>query len=218
MATQIEYAALAAHVYNDQRGGGNDSLTNRLDVPNGWVSLRQQGFAVGDSLNAINPFSFTGGAYLNQATGEIVLAYKGTDFLVEFSGRAWNTVKDLLADAGLASDKAAVLGLGQQLNAMAYYLAVKDWAVDNGYDPTKISFTGHSLGGGLAANMAVWFDRPATTFAAAPFENTTNSTVNMAAAIVAITAQATFSGSVAGAQRGQVLPLNLRSEFFREAQ
>lgn len=108
MATQIEYAALTAHVYNDQRGGGNDSLTNRLDVPNGWVSLRQQGFAVGDSLNAINPFSFTGGACLNQATGEIVVAYKGTDFLVEFSGRSWNTVADLLTDAGLATSIALV--------------------------------------------------------------------------------------------------------------
>ena len=197
MTTTIEYAALAAFVYIDQRGGGSENPTNKLILPDNWQDMSKLGFAVGDSLNAINPFSFTGGAYLNQATGEIVVAYKGTDFLVEFSGRAWNTVADLLADAGLASDKAAVLGLGQQLNAMAYYLAVKDWAVDNGYDPTKISFTGHSLGGGLAANMAVWFDRPATTFAAAPFENTTNSTVNMAAAIVAITAQATFSGSVA---------------------
>jgi dienelactone hydrolase len=100
-----------------------------------------------------------------------VVAYKGTDFLLEFSGRAWNTVGDMMTNAGLASDKAAALGLGQQLNAMAYYLAVKDWAVDNGHDPAKISFTGHSLGGGLAANMA--------------------------AAIVAITAQATFSGSAA---------------------
>lgn len=197
MAAMADYAALAAYVYNDQRGGAGDSDVNTLQLPAQWRELADLGFALGDSLNAINPFSFTGGAYLNQSTGEIVVAYKGTDFLVEFSDRAWNTVADLLADVGLASDKGAALGLGQQLNAMAYYLAVKDWAVDNGYDPTKISFTGHSLGGGLAANMAVWFDRPATTFAAAPFENTTNSTVNMAAAIVAITAQATFSGSIA---------------------
>ncbi|KRC08578.1 hypothetical protein ASE11_22700 [Hydrogenophaga sp. Root209] len=151
------------------------------------------GFTVGEALNAINPFSFTGGAYLNQATGEIVVAYKGTDFLVEFEGRAWNTVADLLTDVGLASTKALVLGLGQQLNAMAYYLAVKDWAVDNGHDPAKISFTGHSLGGGLAANMAVWFDRPATTFASAPFEINTLNPIAIGAAFVAITSQ--FAGT-----------------------
>ncbi len=128
MTTTIEYAALAAFVYNDQRGGGSENPTNKLILPDNWQDMSKLGFAVGDSLNAINPFSFTGGAYLNQATGEIVVAYKGTDFLVEFSGRAWNTVADLLADAGLATSRALVLGLGQQLNAMAYYLAVKEWA------------------------------------------------------------------------------------------
>ena len=122
MVSNIEYAALAAQVYNDQRGGGvaiGDA--NKLGIPAGWLQLSTStGFTVGDSLNAINPFSFTGGAYLNQATGEIVVAYKGTDFLLEFSDRAWNTVADLLTDVGLASSRALVLGLGQQLNAMAY--------------------------------------------------------------------------------------------------
>ena len=117
MTAVNEYAALAALVYNDQRGGGNGSSTNWLTIPSGWQPLTDLGFAVGDSLNAINPFSFTGGAYLNQSTGEIVVAYKGTDFLVEFAGRAWNTVADLLADVGLATTKALILGLGQQLSA-----------------------------------------------------------------------------------------------------
>jgi hypothetical protein len=193
MVSQNEYAALSAFVYNDQRGGGPAAEQNKLDVPQGWQELERLGFAVGDSLNAINPFSFTGGAYLNQATGEIVVAYKGTDFLVEFSGRAWNTVADLLADVGLATSRALILGMGQQLNAMAYYLAVKDWAVDNGYEPGNITFTGHSLGGGLAANMAVWFDRPAMTFASAPFEVNTLNPIAIGAAFVAITSQ--FAGT-----------------------
>jgi hypothetical protein len=156
MTTTIDYAALAGFVYNDQRGEGSENPTNKLVLPDNWQELSKLGFAAGDSLNAINPFSFTGGAYLNQATGEIVVAYKGTDFLLEFSGRAWNTVGDMMTNAGLASDKAAALGLGQQLNAMAYYLAVKDWAVDNGHDPVKTTFTGHCLGGGLAANDESW--------------------------------------------------------------
>lgn len=76
MATQIEYAALSAHIYNDQRGGGNDSVVNRLQLPSGWQNLALLGFTPGDNLNNYNPVSFTGGAYLNQATGEIVVAYK----------------------------------------------------------------------------------------------------------------------------------------------
>jgi hypothetical protein len=148
MATQNEYAALAAIVYNDQRGGGGDAVTNTLRPLAGWQDLSRLGFAAGDNLNR-NPFSFTGGAYLNQSTGEIVIAYKGTDFLVEFSGRAWNTLADLVTDAGLALAKKSV-GLYnlQQIAASSYYLAVRDWALQNGHDPNKISFTGHSLGGG----------------------------------------------------------------------
>ncbi|WP_291142390.1 putative Ig domain-containing protein [Hydrogenophaga sp.] len=134
---------------------------------------------------------------MNEATGEIVVAYKGTDFLAEFSDRAWNTVADLAADVGLAFAGRLALGIGQQLNASAYYLAVKDWAVDNGYDPDKISFTGHSLGGGLAANMAVWYDKPATTFAAAPFEVNATNPLSIAAAIAAATTQSAGSASLA---------------------
>jgi hypothetical protein len=141
MTTQNEYAALAAHVYNDQRGGGNDPATNRLELPAGWQNLSLLGFAAGDNLNS-NPFSFTGGAYLNQSTGEVVIAYKGTDFLVEFSGRAWNTLVDLVTDAGLALAKKSVsLYNLQQIAASSYYLAVKEWALQNGHDPSKISFT-----------------------------------------------------------------------------
>ncbi|KLD77734.1 hypothetical protein Y886_14145 [Xanthomonas hyacinthi DSM 19077] len=36
----------------------------------------------------------------------------------------------------------------------------------------QISFTGHSLGGGLASMMSVFFDLPSTTFDAAPFQAT----------------------------------------------
>lgn len=35
----------------------------------------------------------------------------------------------------------------------------------------RLDVTGHSLGGGLASVMAVWFDRPAYVFAAAPFQS-----------------------------------------------
>ena len=197
MTSKLEYAALSAIVYNDQRGGGNGSPINRVGLPPGWQSLSDIGFAAGDNLNS-NPFSFTGGAYLNQATGEIVIAYKGTDFLTGFEGRSFNTVADLVTDVSLAISRK---GLGtynlQQLAASSYFLAVKDWAAQNGYDGNKISFTGHSLGGGLASNIAVWFDRPATTFAEAPFELSAVNPLAVTAAAATLTLQAGVTASAA---------------------
>ena len=67
MATQYEYAALFAYIYNDQRGGGPLADNNKLDLPPGWQDLSRLGFTTGDNLNNYNPFSFTAGAYINQA-------------------------------------------------------------------------------------------------------------------------------------------------------
>jgi Lipase (class 3) len=199
MPTVNEYAALAAFIYNDQRGGGGQATVNTLPVPTGWIELKPaNGFAAGDNINNWNPFSFTAGAYLNQSTGEIVIAYKGTDFLVEFKNRAFNTLADLVTDVGLAlSRKTIGFQNFQQLAASSYFLAVKDWAVQNGYDGSKISFTGHSLGGGLASTMAVWFDRSATTFAEAPFKISTANAIAITAAIATMTLQAGVTASTA---------------------
>jgi putative lipase involved disintegration of autophagic bodies len=82
--------------------------------------------------------------------GKIVIAYKGTDFLTGLESRSWNTVADLVADVSLAFTKDGLGSYnGQQLLASSYFLAVKDWAAQSGYDGNKISFTGHSVGGGL---------------------------------------------------------------------
>jgi hypothetical protein len=100
VTTKLEYAALAANIYNDQRGGGGSAIDreNLLVVPTGWLKLEgNNGFPAQTGYDA-NIFSFTAGAYVNSATGEIVVSYKGTDFLLEFAGRAWNTVGDLLID------------------------------------------------------------------------------------------------------------------------
>jgi hypothetical protein len=126
-----------------------------------------------------NFFSFTAGAYANAATGEIVISYKGTDFLLEMRGRAWNTLGDLVTD--LAGGVGHYLSIPQFVQAATYYQEVKAWAQLNGYDASRISFTGHSLGGGLASAMSVWFDKPATTFAEAPLEVTTKSNLVLGA-------------------------------------
>ena len=40
MASTLEYAALAAVIYNDQRGGGGgQATTNLLALPPGWIRL-----------------------------------------------------------------------------------------------------------------------------------------------------------------------------------
>ncbi|WP_371256958.1 hypothetical protein [Ottowia sp. oral taxon 894] len=81
--------------------------------------------------------------------------------------------------------------------AAQYFLAVVNWAAENGKDPQKISFTGHSLGGGLASNMAVWFNRPATTFAEAPFEAAVNNPATITLTAATLTAHAAIVQSMA---------------------
>jgi hypothetical protein len=169
MTSLPEYAALAAYVYNNERG--LRSTTNRLDVPPSWAGLDPaNGFPQQTSYDD-NFFSFTAGAFVNQSTGEIVISYKGTDFLLELTGRTWNTLGDMATD--VAAGMAGYLSLPQFVQAAAYYQDVKKWATQNGYDASKISFTGHSLGAGIASVMSVWFNRPATLFADAPFESRT---------------------------------------------
>ncbi len=65
------------------------------------------------------------------------------------------------ADIGLGTG----VGSAQLLQAAEYYLQVKA-ANPNA---TSITFTGHSLGGGLAALMGVFFGQQAVTFDQAPF-------------------------------------------------
>ena len=85
-----------------------------------------------------------------QYQGRVVIAYAGTDP---------SDKHDLAADA--------ILGFGltqAQMNQAAdFYERVK---ANNG---ANITFTGHSLGGGLAALMGVFFNKEAVTFDPAPF-------------------------------------------------
>lgn len=95
---------------------------------------------------------FSAGVY--KKGGEIVISYTGTN-------------DRLVADFVFGNIPAATgfYPSDQVWAAMELYLKV---ARDN---PTaNITFTGHSLGGGLAAMMGVFFNRPAVVFDAAPFE------------------------------------------------
>jgi Ca2+-binding RTX toxin-like protein len=97
---------------------------------------------------------------------EAVSFQKGNEIVISFAGTGSNV--DWWANAG------GFFGVTtEQLRQAAdYYLQVK---VAN--PGATISLTGHSLGGGLASLMAVFFDETAVTFDQAPFRNSASVSV-----------------------------------------
>ena len=144
MATTIEYALMAGASYRDTRPD-----VNKFPIPMGWnlVSRNPQ-----DKTTGFEAASFGNGTDISAST-EIVISYAGTA-----DGSDWFHGNVPLA-LGMLPD--------QLKQAADYYLQVKATAPAG----TTISFTGHSLGGGLASLMAVMFNESATTFDQAPFRN-----------------------------------------------
>jgi len=139
MTTNVEYALLAANSYAVKRDVTSDK--NTIPIPDGWVKLD-------DRIN--DATGFTARAYQNTQTGEIAIAYTGTTF----EGGSLDKAKDWLA--GNITAGSGLTLAPQVLDAAKFYL---DVAQAN--PGATITFTGHSLGGGLASLMAVYFDRPA---------------------------------------------------------
>ncbi|MEA5122892.1 calcium-binding protein [Xanthomonas floridensis] len=143
---QFDYSQLAANVY-----GAKSSVRsglNTVQLPEGWNQIDEK----------ISQSGFMARAYRNAATGEVVVAYAGTTLE---EGQA-------LDDWITGNVPAGVGGFSQQVfEAIEFYLNVLRLP---GVDQAKTSFTGHSLGGGLASLMAVYFDKKATVFDQAPFE------------------------------------------------
>ena len=139
-------AQLAASAYR------NATERNRIAPPVGWTEIATYP-ANGASDGWITGFSAS--AYRGPG-GEIVIAYAGSDNVNDWA---------------LANGPAATGFYSPQVVQAAQFY----WQVLNRPDvgvanKNKVTFTGHSLGGGLASLMAVYFDRPATTFDSAPFE------------------------------------------------
>lgn len=115
---------------------------NRLPIPDGWTEF----FHVPNDTHPI-----TSGF-------EAVSFQRGNEIVISIAGTA--TGVDWFANGGLSTG----LGAEQLRDAAAYFMEIRQ------ANPlASISFTGHSLGGGLAALMGVLFDYPAVTFDAAPF-------------------------------------------------
>ncbi|HLA34778.1 MAG TPA: hypothetical protein VJ001_07920, partial [Rhodocyclaceae bacterium] len=127
------------------------NAANTIPTPAGWQEFAHtSGNASG--FEAVS-FSRTG------ATGakEIVISLAGT-----------NQGTDWFANSGLGTG----YGSDQLREAALYYAKIK--AANPG---ATISFTGHSLGGGLASLMGVLFNEKAETFDAAPFAASASSSI-----------------------------------------
>jgi len=116
----------------------NRSEGNRFPIPAGWKPLRYKPY----------PSGF-----------EAVAFQRGNEIVISFAGTGPGLNPDWIANGGLATG----LGSEQLYQAAEYYLQIKAL-----YPDAEISFTGHSLGGGLAALMGVFFDKKAVTFDQAP--------------------------------------------------
>jgi Ca2+-binding RTX toxin-like protein len=117
---------------------------NRFPAPSGWSEVLYRD---------LRDSGFEAATF--QRGTEIVISYGGTN-PNEFPGPDW------AANIGLATGT----GSAQLLQAAQYYLEARQ------QNPTTtITLTGHSLGGGLAALVGVFFGVEAQTFGQTPFAN-----------------------------------------------
>jgi hypothetical protein len=130
-----------------------------------WIGRHFDEFGLGwAELDSLSKHDFAATVFRNTATGETVISIRGTDF---GGGATWQTVVDTL----LGSAPGALSQISPQvLDAISLYVATRAEVQRTGGDVSKISFTGHSLGGGLASLKAVWFGHSAEVFAQAPFQ------------------------------------------------
>jgi Ca2+-binding RTX toxin-like protein len=144
MTTNVEYALMAGNAYISTR----DKI-NLFPVPLGWTPF----FPVPDPATA-DTFPVTAGF-------EAISFQNGTEIVISFAG---TYDKDITGD--IAADIALATGVvsDQLKQAAEYYLQVR--AANPG---ATITLTGHSLGGGLASLMGVFFGEQAVTFDQAPF-------------------------------------------------
>ncbi|UVT17015.1 MAG: hypothetical protein H8K04_05530 [Nitrospira sp.] len=146
MVTELEYALMAGRAYQSTRAEKNWFPT--LDSY-GWLEPLEK--------RRRDPATGFEAGYFQRGT-EIVISIAGTDPNDGILPPGPDNTANILLTSGIASV--------QLLQAAEYYLQVQ--AANPG---ATITITGHSLGGGLAALMGVFFGKQAVTFDQAPFAN-----------------------------------------------
>jgi hypothetical protein len=158
MIQPYEYALMAAGSYDDVRRKD----FNRSPIPPDWAELTQYARS-GSGPNAGAGLGGFSAKVYKSSSGEIVISYSGTEFNI--------------GSAGMNADFfSGNVPLSKGIYGQQAYEAAKLYQQVKAGEGGNISFTGHSLGGGLASVMAVWFDRPAYVFAAAPFQSSADTT------------------------------------------
>lgn len=144
MPTTTDYALIAGAAYFDTR-----APINRFPLPMGWNLVSK----MPEQISGFEASAFGNGSDIEHSS-EIVISFAGT---YDKSGA------DIAADVALFGGRYHA----QLLQAAKYYLDIK--AANPGPPEPTITLTGHSLGGGLAALVGVFFGVNATTFDQAPF-------------------------------------------------
>lgn len=157
----------------------NRNSINQLPAPPGWTKL---------TYESLSSSGFEAASFTDSDRSQIVIAFAGTN---PTSLEDW--LNNIELGAGIASTQ-----LEQAVTLYLQAVAANP--------TTTISFTGHSLGGGLASLMAVLFNQKAQTFDEAPFQNAASGAV--AQKLMNYLNAQSYTGSLATARTTLVGDLN----------
>jgi putative lipase involved disintegration of autophagic bodies len=127
MAGTLENLIFSAKAYDDERSA-------RLRLPPGWEEL-----SLDSERMDVKETGFRGRVYHSARVNEIVIAFAGTNDMTDMRSNMQILTKQLPE---------------QHDDAEALFKAVRDY-MEASKIAARISFTGHSLGGGLAQLMAL---------------------------------------------------------------
>ena len=175
MISPLVYAQLADYVYANVRSPSNQPI-----LPSGWTDISAN-FGIDSAIQSFTGFS----AGVFQNGNNIVISYEGTNP----NPKSYDGAMDWTQGNPLATGAATA----QLFQAALLYEQVKLQYASIG---DTISFTGHSLGGGLASMMSVMFNQAATTFDLAPFAKAVT-LANLSAVVGALASQGFFDPDLA---------------------